>query len=832
MPRAQLGAGAKRKRADAAAAAATGDSDPRRAAGLPSPPPRKRARHTKQHDLLSPLSDELLVRVLSLLSLGDLLGLASVSRRFHVLSADSQLWKSLYYARFVLPRALRIPGFRDGSAREGKLHYASRRTVWADGRRGGWVDSVGAGGRGYPQHSHRRHSAGAAAAAEGGGGHGHGQAGRGDWKRQYKLRHNWSLGKCAVEELNIKTDIPGVADGRLPHEHDSSGARQNGKTLVKVSEGVAVTADVTTGLRAWDLKTKLLLAQTGLLDASSAGAAAPTCMALDDHGLSEKLLDVAVGFADGSFGLWRVDLAQRAIVRRYRHEQSSNGGLVGLAYSHPYLLTATKSVLVSLYTFDVPSVAAMNQSKPQPPATACRTAGPVGSDSETERESAVESHTEDEYESHDPRSRRFVGSGSDSPSQHGQQQSRLKTPAPGGVLLPAPYLMTSLKSHTSRDPLALSIRKSAGSTTVASIAYTFSTIQGWSLGIQDLHIRPPLPAYGANGGSSSSRAATGPSPEVVTTRLAYTLPVRTAPRRRRRSRSVSGLAARRAARDANFPVDGALENTLGARRLVREEEDSSSSDSRGREGETSLLHSDPSRAPNDDDDDDDDEAEEEEEGPTSICYTHPYLLATLPDNTLILHLCTSTSTSLSISPVGIRLWGHTSGISDAEITARGKAVSVSSRGDEIRVWELEGGKVVAAAADAGRANGRSSLASQQQTQDGGGGVGPAGLGGTSRRVVDAGGSSSGGGGGGNNEGSSVAVRPIPKAVAVQQAEKEEEKVDAEQDRHGGGLAAPGSGGLDEQWDDRRNWVGFDDEMVIVLKESRDGRESLLVYDFT
>jgi hypothetical protein len=35
-----------------------------------------------------------------------------------------------------------------------------------------------------------------------------------------------------------------------------------------------------------------------------------------------------------------------------------------------------------------------------------------------------------------------------------------------------------------------------------------------------------------------------------------------------------------------------------------------------------------------------------------------------------------------------------------------------------------------------------------------------------------------------------------------------------------------------EWEDRRNWVGFDDEMVIVLKEARDGRESLMVYDFT
>lgn len=37
---------------------------------------------------------------------------------------------------------------------------------------------------------------------------------------------------------------------------------------------------------------------------------------------------------------------------------------------------------------------------------------------------------------------------------------------------------------------------------------------------------------------------------------------------------------------------------------------------------------------------------------------------------------------------------------------------------------------------------------------------------------------------------------------------------------------------DVDWKERRNWVGFDDEMVIVLKEARGGRESLLVYDFT
>merc|ERR1712000_34260 len=133
-------------------------------------------------------------------------------------------------------------------------------------------------------------------------------------------------------------------------------------------------------------------------------------------------------------------------------------------------------------------------------------------------------------------------------------------------------------------------------------------------------------------------------------------------------------------------------------------------------------------------------------GPVRLCYSHPYLLATLPDNTLLLHLVTTTLTSLSISK-GIRLWGHTSGISDAEITARGKAVSVSARGDEIRVWELEG------------------------------------------RVG----------------GKSVEIRP-----------RETSEVDEWR-------------GLGEWW---KRKVGFDEEMVIVLKEAGDGRESLMVYDFT
>ncbi|KAI0172908.1 hypothetical protein GGR52DRAFT_572718 [Hypoxylon sp. FL1284] len=597
----------KRKRSDA-------DAESRSALS-------KRSRHTVLPDLLSPLSDELLVRILKFLPLDDLLSISPVSRRFHNLSSDSQIWKRLYYSRFVLPRALRIPGFRDGSARDGKLHYSSRRTIWADGRRGGWVDMH----VGNLEDRSR------------------------NWKRQYKLRHNWSRGNCAVEELQLSQESS-ISETGLSHH----------KMLVKVSEGIAVTADATTGLRAWDLKTRQLLAQTDLDEAGSENA--PSCIAIDSQSLSSHILEIAVGFADGSFGVWKLDIRARSIARRYRHEKSSNGGLVGIAFCFPYLLTATKSVLISLYTFDGPPRAN--------PGTA------LASDTES-----IQNNT-DSREDADTKDR----------SSNHTKLTTMPQDSKHGVTLRAPYLLTSLKSHTSRAPLALSIRKTAGSI-VASIAYTFSTLQGWSLGIQDLHLRP----------STSKSKST---PDITTTQLAYTLPVR----------SVSSN---------NSSPPGSPSRQINSLSLSQDDE--------------SL------------------------DGPINLCYTHPYLLATLPDNTLILYLCTSNATSLSISP-GIRLWGHTSGISDAEITARGKAVSVSCRGEEIRVWELEG-----------RAHGRS-----------------------------------------------IEVRPTTKAVAD------------DEDISTGGTEQVGLNDTSTttvEWDDRRNWVGFDDEMVIVLKESK-GRDSLMVYDFT
>jgi hypothetical protein len=535
---------------------------------------------------------------------------------------------------------MRIPGFRDagggggggvGSGAGHKLHYSGRRTLWADGRRGGVVTGD------------KRGVVGLATADEGGEGTGLGSVKEEaaaplpvNWKRQYKIRYNWARGKCAVEELKL---------GRETEVDDSRGR----KMLVKVVEGFAITADKDEGLRAWDLKSRSLVAQIKIGDGGA--RVAPSCIAVDESEFERGILDMALGFDDGSFGVWRLFTNKKRLVLRYRHEKSSNGELIAVAFSYPYLLTATQAVLVSLYTFDVPSKAGAGQdevySRPVPPS-------PV-------------------------------------------------TPDEGTGKLSSPYLLTSLDSHTSRPPLALSIRR-AGKATIASVAYTFSTRRGWSLGIQDLHIH---------------RTSTGTrfDPGIITSRLAYTTPV-----------EMDGVSL--------SPLSPPAAPQRGRRLGVNE------SDTLGTIPSSGQL----------------------DPGPTTLCYTHPYLLATLPDNTLVLYMCTSNASSLSISD-GIRLWGHTSGISDAEITARGKAVSVSTRGEEMRVWELEG---------------RSA------------GVG-------SR---------------------SVEIRPWQSSGIGNASESLADDDDLQQ------------GDPARDWDERRNWVGFDDEMVIVLKERKGARESLMVYDFT
>lgn len=165
--------------------------------------------------------------------------------------------------------------------------------------------------------------------------------------------------------------------------------------------------------------------------------------------------------------------------------------------------------------------------------------------------------------------------------------------------------------------------------------------------------------------------------------------------------------------------------------------------------------------------------------PTTLSYNHPYLLATHSDNTLTLYMVTSNTQDLSIG-IGNRLWGHTSSVSGAYVGDRGKAVSVSAQGNELRVWELEGGI--------------SSIAS--------------------RRRIAAG-------------VTSVQVRPDNRDIGSQ---AQDYKM-TENMGHGlcVGLTAGSTFG---EVATKKGWIAFDEEKVIVLEEKIQGAQTLVVYDFT
>lgn len=528
----------------------------------------KRRKHCGQ-DFLSPLSDELLLRILSFLSLSSLARCEGVCLRFHALAGDGQLWKSLYYNRFVRPRAARIPGIREHTESTALL-YSSRISRWLE------EEKLVARGSGT------------------------------DWKRQYKLRHNWSRGSCEVREIRI-SEPP-----MLP-------------ILVRLHEDVAVTVDSTKGLRAWLVKgEQRLLVTLPFSVISSKSDMKPTALALDTTHQESGLLNIIVGFEDGRFGVYAFHRSSNQLLCAHLHAPSSNGKISVIALAWPYVLSMTQGQLLSLYRF---------------PTT---------------------------------------------------KQSTFRTS------LESPSLLSSLRSNTTWPPLTLSLRTSSSSL-VASIAYALPTyLSGWSVGLQELRLTKDGTVIQSRLISAANQGFS-PLPSQSSSISEPSLPSHT--------RGVSRLAY------------------LTTR-------------------------------------------------PTSLSYSHPYLLASHPDNTLTLYLVKSTESSLSISP-GSRLWGHTSSVSGAHVGDRGKAVSVSLHGEEIRVWDLEGG------------------------------INPS----TSRKKL------------GPAEGS---VRVTP-GKTDQNPRKASSEGAVPFTRQSSGLQAMST---------TKDWVGFDDERVIVLREQGIGTQALVVYDFS
>lgn len=542
------------------------------------------------------------------------------------MTGDSQLWKALFYDRFVRPRASRIPGVRDQEQSAKSLYYSSKISKWLD-----------------DDHLVRRGSAT-------------------NWKRQYKLRHNWSRGSANVSETQLA-------------EHPSQPP-----LLVRLYDDIVVTADPVAGLRAWGLKGNDRLITTAPFHTDKEDrSAGPTSLAIDGTQSRDDRVNISIGFDDGSFAIYTLLRKDRRFICRYVHAPSRNGPIHAIAYASPYLLTMTGTPLLSLYRFGWEPEEASSDPK----------LSPNNMDSTLIQETNAQKKV----------SRRVA-------NQDKEGHVRNDEDIGDDVTISPPSLISSLRSQTAYPPISLAIRASSTSI-VASIAYAMPTwTSGWSVGLQEIRLSPEGAMIDSRMASAATRGALPPpsNPQLRT--------------------SVHNLSTA----NLDQQVVTGVRMALGSK-------------------------------------------------PASLSYNHPYLLSAHPDNTLTLYMVTSNAEGLSIG-VGSRLWGHTSSVSGAHVGDRGKAVSVSAIGNELRVWELEGG-----------------MSSS-----------------TSRRRAAAG-------------EASVQVRPERKI-----AETKTEKA----------LRAPsgamvGSESMQERaFDDStvtQGWVAFDEERVVLVREKILGSQALVVYDF-
>ncbi|PYH92032.1 F-box domain protein [Aspergillus ellipticus CBS 707.79] len=550
-------------------------------------PKRPRMSQGDHTDRISALSDELLLQILSFLPLPSLLVCQQLSRRFHTLAGDSELWKRQYYSRWVRPRARRLASVRRALVPPSEVRYSPRVSTWLD--------------------------------------HGHlAKKGIGtNWKKQYRLKYNWSKGVCRVTDIEIP----------------QPSCRQ---MLVAFCAGIVFTVDLDHGLRAWPAeKLDNCVAMVSLTYPRLPLSPAPTAMAATSDP-QRSLIEVAVGFEDGHFSVYNLDTGTLRLGLRFSCVGHAGEAITAMASHSPYLLLVSQHKVLYLYK------------------TTTDVNGTTGRSTNNTR------------------------------------------------------LLISLKADNILEPMSLSVR-AAGSEIIVSIVYSLYHIGcGWSLGIQELHFDP-------DGQQIGSRLAT-------TVDCHYdVVPLDSRNHSSRECRTASYTTGR-----------GTVPCTRPSNPLI--------------------LHHDP---------------------PTSVSYSHPYLLASHVDNTLTVYLVVSTSTSLTVKGCQ-RLWGHTSAVSTVQVSDRGRAISVSDRGEDIRIWELE------------------SLASSL------------------------------GGGKASRDGNSIQISPdnkINRRPVNPDLVSESSYLDIN-------TARLSSVGFPRALGIMRGCIGFDDERVLLCRENEGGMQMLECYDFT
>jgi hypothetical protein len=272
---------------------------------------------------ISRLSDELLLHVFQQLPLEQILICQSVSQRWQHISTDPELWKKLYFVRFVQPRLAHI-------------HSRTRtRLATRD-----WWRNEQTQTDGEP---------------------------RKDWKRLFKIRHNWHKGRCAISEVDISHSPirHGGHTEPLSLSFSDESVLTTAVPLVQFDGKIFFAADKFIGLRAWDIdkmdngKRKLVGYRRFRTYEEGWKLGEPTALGMDGN---SEFSDIVIGFNTGGVMILRLDpsdgiegrdfgftmrciLPPRQVPETIQH----------VTYSHPYLLTIDLDHNLSAYQFEAAS---------------------------------------------------------------------------------------------------------------------------------------------------------------------------------------------------------------------------------------------------------------------------------------------------------------------------------------------------------------------------------------------------------------------------------------------------------------------------------------------
>ena len=269
---------------------------------------------------ISKLSDEVLLNIFEKLSLEQILSCQEVSHRWQHLSTDPELWKRLYFLRFVKPRLAHV-------------HSRTRTRIATQG----WWKNERTQTEGEP---------------------------RKDWKQLFRLRHNWHKGRCAISEIDISNSPDRYVVQEAPRQISfwNESAPSVSPPLVQFDGKIFVAVDKQAGLRAWDIglikdgERKMVGCRRLKNYEQGWRLGEPAALGLDVNGTTT---DIVVGFDSGGAMILHLKPADGIEgedfgfdVRVIVPPPVSPEKIQHVTYSHPYLLTLDAKYYLRAYLFE------------------------------------------------------------------------------------------------------------------------------------------------------------------------------------------------------------------------------------------------------------------------------------------------------------------------------------------------------------------------------------------------------------------------------------------------------------------------------------------------